>query len=61
MIYLARGQRENYSLRIRPLKDANKRPEARQLLYSRLKTYMAGSLFNPTVDINIDQLKNLII
>ncbi len=38
--------------------DSDKRPEAQQLLYS-LKKYMAGSKFNPTVELSTDQLKKL--
>ena len=40
------------------VQDFNKRPEAEQLLFS-LKKYMAGSKFNPTVELSIDQLKKL--
>jgi hypothetical protein len=38
--------------------NANTRPEARQLLFS-LKNYMSGNNFNPTVDIDVEKLKNL--
>jgi hypothetical protein len=40
------------------LGDVNKRPEARQLLYS-LKKYMASDIFNPTVEVNADKIKSL--
>lgn len=42
------------------LTNAEKRPEARQLLYS-LKNYMAGSSCNPSVEIDIKQLNDLFI
>lgn len=42
------------------LTDAAKRPEARQLLYS-LKNYMAGNSFNPAVEIDLKQLRDLFI
>ncbi|HET6558188.1 MAG TPA: beta-glucuronidase [Prolixibacteraceae bacterium] len=38
--------------------EAGQRPEARQLLYS-LKKYMAGSKFNPTLEMSVDQLNIL--
>ncbi len=38
------------------LSDQEKRPEAKQLLYS-LKKYMAGREFNPTVTISIENIK----
>jgi len=40
------------------VQDSEKRPEAQQLLYS-LKKYIAGSQFNPTVELSTDQLKKL--
>lgn len=40
------------------LTDADKRPEARQLLYS-LKRYMAGTSFHPATAINADKLQAL--
>ncbi len=40
------------------LSNADKRPEARQLLYS-LKNYMAGSSFNPDEQVNLENLKSL--
>jgi len=39
--------------------DLDKRPEAKQLLFS-LKQYMAGSQFNPKVDLGVDKLNGLI-
>lgn len=39
--------------------EINLRPEARQLLFSLTK-YMASGKFNPTVELNTDQLNNLI-
>ena len=39
--------------------DLEKRPEAKQLLFS-LKKYMAGNQFNPKVDLGIDKLNGLI-
>jgi len=38
--------------------DIDKRPEAQQLLFS-LKKYVAGSGFNPTVKLSIDNIKSL--
>jgi hypothetical protein len=40
------------------LSEQEKRPEARQLLYS-LKNYMAGNEFNPVEDISIETIKAL--
>ncbi|HEY3372749.1 MAG TPA: beta-glucuronidase, partial [Prolixibacteraceae bacterium] len=40
------------------IQDFDKRPEAQQLLFS-LKKYMAGSQFNPAVDLNINKIKEL--
>ena len=40
------------------VQDSDKRPEAQQLLFS-LKKYMAGSKFNPAVEISIDKLRGL--
>jgi len=40
------------------LQDMEKRPEANQLLYS-LKRYMTGLSFNPTVSLDIEQLKRI--
>jgi len=40
------------------VQDSDKRPEAQQLLFS-LKKYMAGSQFNPNVELSTDQLKKL--
>ena len=40
------------------VQDSEKRPEAQQLLFS-LKKYMAGSQFNPTVELSTNQLKKL--
>jgi hypothetical protein len=39
--------------------DLDRRPEAKQLLFS-LKQYMAGSQFNPKVDLGVDKLNGLI-
>jgi len=39
--------------------DMEKRPEAKQLLFS-LKKYMAGNQFNPKIDLGIDKLNGLI-
>ena len=39
--------------------DLDQRPEAKQLLFS-LKQYMAGSQFNPKVDLGVDKLNGLI-
>ena len=40
------------------LTDMDKRPEARQLLYS-LQHYMADNSFNPSVEIEIEKLKSV--
>ena len=40
------------------LSNQNKRPEAKQLLYS-LKKYMLTSHFNPTVQVSIEKIKEL--
>ena len=40
------------------LSNSVSRPEARQLLYS-LKNYMAGSSFNPSVDVEIEKIRSL--
>jgi hypothetical protein len=40
------------------LTDADKRPEARQLMYN-LKSYMAGKDFNPTVNIGVEKIQEL--
>ena len=40
------------------IEDLEKRPEANQLLYS-LKRYMTGLSFNPTVSLDIEQLKRI--
>jgi hypothetical protein len=40
------------------MQDFDKRPEAQQLLFS-LKKYMAGSQFNPGVELNINIIKGL--
>ena len=40
------------------LSDAEKRPEAKQFLYS-LKNYIVSSKFNPTLDINATKISNL--
>jgi hypothetical protein len=42
------------------LKDLDKRPEARQLLYS-LQHYMAGNSFNPSISIEMEKLHALLI
>ena len=41
------------------LSDQEKRPEAKQLLYS-LKKYMAGNEFNPTTTVSIENIKAII-
>jgi len=41
------------------LTDSEKRPEARQLLFS-LKNYIAGTLFNPAVTIDLVKLKGIL-
>jgi len=41
------------------LKDAEKRPEARQLLYS-LKKYMSGEAFHPATEVKIESIQNLL-
>jgi hypothetical protein len=41
------------------LADQDKRPEAKQLLYS-LTSYMAGAQFNPGKQVNVDNIKSLI-
>jgi hypothetical protein len=38
--------------------DLDQRPEAQQLLYS-LKKYMTGGKFNPTVELNMNQIKSM--
>ena len=38
--------------------DIEKRPEAKQLLYS-LEKYMASEKFNPTQSISLDKIQNL--
>jgi hypothetical protein len=40
--------------------DNDKRPEARQLLYS-LKNYIASKNFNPVVEVSAEKIKNLFI
>jgi hypothetical protein len=40
------------------LTDADKRPEARQMMYS-LKSYMTGNEFNPTVNIGVEKILDL--
>ena len=40
------------------LSDTDKRPEAKQLLYS-LKSYMTTNKFNPTVDVEAEKMKAL--
>jgi hypothetical protein len=40
--------------------DLEKRPEARQLLYS-LENYMTGRAFNPSQEIAIEMVKNLFV
>ncbi len=40
------------------IRDSDKRPEAQQLLYS-LKKYMTGSQFNPTMELNLNKIKEL--
>jgi hypothetical protein len=42
------------------LSDQEKRPEAKQLLYS-LKTYMAGAEFKPAIQVNIEKLKAMTV
>jgi hypothetical protein len=42
------------------LSEQNKRPEARQLLYS-LKGYMAGDKFHPAVEVPLQKIKGLLI
>jgi len=41
------------------LSDAATRPEAQQMLYS-LKKYMAGTKFNPVVELSTDKIKSLV-
>jgi hypothetical protein len=40
------------------LTDADKRPEARQLMYS-LKSYMAGKEFDPSVNVGVEKIQEL--
>lgn len=41
------------------LSDQEKRPEAKQLLYS-LKSYMNGAQFNPELQVDVEKIKTLV-